>query len=333
MTFICAMLCLQCSGQLTAQEKLHYWNDSEAFLQNQASFLFNKSYEILSAYPPGTTLSNERQLALASLDALMHDVRLDNGAAFMAFMNQLYNNIALELRKNKPGGREIRIFRLYNHGFIIQTASVTVAIDLIRGGRADHPYVSETLIQSIVEQCDILFITHAHGDHADPVVAKMFGEQKKQVITPEELWKNQDIPVHIIRGNDMVREIIPLQAKNASLFVQVFPGTQGDVLNNVYTITLPEGQTIMHTGDQDFIEDMAAKTGVGKVDILFVQCWMMPMERFVAGVKPALVITGHENEMLHTIDHRESYWLTFRRISETKAPFVIMAWGESYTIP
>jgi L-ascorbate metabolism protein UlaG (beta-lactamase superfamily) len=137
----------------------------------------------------------------------------------------------------------------------------------------------------------------------------------------------------MIRGNDVVRETILLQAKNTSLSVLVYPGTQGNVLNNVYVITLPEGQTIMHTGDQDFIEDLAAKMGAGQVDILFVQCWMLPMDQFVAGVKPALVITGHENEMLHTIDHRESYWLTFRRISEAKALFVIMAWGESYTIP
>ena len=326
----CVIPCFLCCGQIIAQEKLHYWNDSEAYLQNQASFIYEEAYKVLAAYPPGTILHSERRLALASLDALMHDTRLDNGPAFMAYMNKIYNDIAINLRNNKPTGREIRIFRLYDHGFILQTPSVTIAIDMIRGGRADNPFVNESLIQSIVEQCDILFITHTHGDHADPVVARMFGEQHKQVIVPEDFWKNPDIPLHVVRGNEIVRETIVLQGKNISLPVQVYPGKQGNILNNVYIITLPEGQTIMHTGDQDFVEDLAAKTGIGKIDILFVQCWMLPMEQFVAGVNPALIITGHENEMLHTIDHRESYWLTFRRISDVKAPYIIMAWGESY---
>ena len=330
---ICAIPLLFNGGRLTAQEKLHYWSDSETYLQAQASYIFDEAYKVLSAHPPGTVVGSERRLALASLDALMHDTRLDNGTAFMSFMNQIYSNIALELRKNKPTGKTIRIFRLYDHGFILQTSSVTIAIDMIRGGRTDNPFVNETLIHSIVEQCDILFITHAHSDHADPVVAKMFCDQGKQVIAAEDIWKKADIPIHIIRGKDMIRESIPLQARNTALTVHVFPGTQGNVLNNVYLITLPEGQTIMHTGDQDFSEDLLAKAGAHKIDILFVQCWMLPMDQFVAGIKPALVITGHENEMLHTIDHREAYWLTFKRMSGVKVPYLIMAWGESYTTP
>ena len=59
---------------------------------------------------------------------------------------------------------------------------------------------------------------------------------------------------------------------------------------------------------------------------------MMPMEKFVSGIQPALVITGHENEMGHTIDHREAYWLTFRRMNGIKVPYVVMAWGESYIV-
>jgi len=330
LTIIFAIPCLWFCQQLSAQEKLHYWNESEAYLQDQASYIYEAVYKVLAAHPPGIQLGNERRLALASLDALLHDTRLDNGTAFFAYINQRYSNISLALQDNKPSGQEIRIFRLYNHGFIIQTSSVTLAVDMIRGGRADNSFVSDELIQSIVNQCDILFITHAHGDHADPVVAKLFYEQGKQVIVPEELWKNMDMSLRVLRGrNDMIQEKILIKEKNISLSVRVYPGMQENVLNNVYLITLPEGQTIMHTGDQDFSEDLAAKAGAQKINILFVQCWMMPMAQFVAGVNPELIITGHENEMLHSIDHRESYWLTFRRMSEIRASYVIMAMGES----
>jgi len=315
-----------------AQEKLHYWNDSESYLQDQASFIIEQAYNVLTAHPPGTTINSERQLALASLDALLHDTRLDNGTAFLAFMNQMAGKVAGELQQNKPTGREIRVFRFYNHGFVVQTQQVTIAIDLIRGGRPNEPFINESLMRSIVEQCDILFITHAHGDHTDLSVINMFAEQGKDVILPEPVLKEMNPPLRVMRGDDMITETIHLQTKNLSLPVSVFPGSQGNILNNVYMITLPDGQTIMHTGDQDFSEDLAAKAGACNIDILFVQCWMLPMDKFVAGVKPALVITGHENEMLHTIDHREAYWLTFRRISEITAPYVIMAWGESYNI-
>ena len=328
---VCVVLCIF-NVKISAQEKLHYWNDSETFLQDQASLIFEEVYRILAAHPPGTTVSSERRLALLSLDALLHDTRLDKGKAFMAHMQHITANIAAELRKRKPSEREIRYFLLYNHGFIVQTPDVTVAIDLVRGGNADQRYISDTLMRSIVEQCDILFISHVHGDHADRAVAQMFCEQGKNVIVPEEFWKDMAPQLRVVRGTDMTQEMIRLPARNTSLSVRIYPGYQGNILNNVYSITLPGGQTIVHTGDQSYNEDMAAKIGASKIDVLLVQCWMMPMEKFVSGVKPALIITGHANEMGHSIDHREAYWLTFRRMSEVKVPYIVMAWGESYTV-
>ena len=327
------IFCLLLNAQLLAQEKLQYWSDSETYLQDQASSAFEKAYQVLAAHPPAASVSNERMIALLSLDILLHDTRLDNGTAFMSYMKNLTGNLLSELRKIKPTGNEICIFRFYNHGFIIKTPTVTVGIDLIRGGNAAKPFISDSLMRSVAEQCDILFITHAHGDHADIAVAKMFCEKGKLVIVPEEIWKDMPPQFRILRGTDIIRESVSLPAKNATLTVQVYPGRQGNILNNVYAITLPEGQTIMHTGDQDYSDDLVAKiSGSIKVDILLVQCWMIPMEKFVSGVRPKLVISGHENEMGHTIDHRESYWLTFRRMVDVKVPFVVMAWGESYCL-
>ena len=327
------IFCLLLNTQLWAQEKLHYWSDSENYLQDQASATFEKAYKVFAAHPPGVNAGDERKLALLSLDILLHDTRMDKGAAFMSYMKNTTSNLLSELRKAKPTGKEIRIFRFYNHGFIVKTPTVTVGIDLVRGGNAAKPFINDTLMLAVVEQCDILFITHAHGDHADIAVAKMFCDQGKDVIVPNEIWKDMPSHVRILRGAELIRESIRLPAKNASLTVQVYPGHQGKVLNNVYIITLPEGQTIMHTGDQDYSDDLIAKiAGNAKVDVLLVQCWMIPMEKFVSGINPKLVISGHENEMGHSIDHREAYWLTFRRMSNLKDPFIVMAWGESYSV-
>ena len=58
-------------------------------------------------------------------------------------------------------------------------------------------------------------------------------------------------------------------------------------------------------------------------------------------VCPELVITGHENEMGHAIDHREPYWLTYQRkvgsdrfggsrLIGYDVPLLVMTWGEAY---
>jgi len=336
------MLCVQ----MQAQEKLHYWNDSDAYLQDQATLIFEQAYKIFAAYPPDVTVGDERKMALYALDALLHDTRIDHGTAFISYLERITGNIAVELQKSKPSGREIRFFRCYNDGFIIKTATVTVGIDLVRGGTADKPFIGKSVIRTLVDQCDILFISHGHGDHTDPVVIDMFLEQGKKVIVPEDFKKDTSPRLHVLRGTQPIRETISIPAKNtgllqdvrndgsrkdASLSVFAYPGQQGAMMNNVYLITLPEGQTIMHTGDQDYKEDIGVqiKRNNIKVDILLVQCWMMPMNKFVSEVNPSLIILGHENEMGHTIDHREAYWLTFRRMSEVKIPYIVMAWGES----
>jgi L-ascorbate metabolism protein UlaG (beta-lactamase superfamily) len=330
MAVVSLAFCSMLTSQLSAQEKLHYWGDSEQYLQEQAALVFAQAYRVFAAHPPGINQCDEREFALLSLDVLLHDTRLDKGTAFMSYMNSIISNLLSELQNAKPTGKEIRFFRFYNHGFIVKTPTVTIGIDLVRGGNAENPFIDATLMQSIVEQCDILFITHAHGDHADISVAKMFCEQGKNVIAPVEIWKDMPPQFRVLRGADVVRETIRLSAKNTPFTVGVYPGQQGNLPNNVYIITLPEGQTIVHTGDQDYTDDLAAKVGAFSIDVLLVQCWMMPMEKFVSGIQPALVITGHENEMGHTIDHREAWWLTFRRLSGIKAPYVVMAWGESY---
>ena len=333
LTIISLILCLLNTEKLSAQEKLHYWSNSETFLQDQASIAFETAYRVLETHPPQRVINDERRLALLTLDVLLHDTRLDNGVAFRSIMNQITNNLITELKKPKPAYHETHFYRFYNHGFIIQTSTVTVGIDLVRGINADNSFISDTLMRSLVEQCDVLFITHAHRDHADLSVAQMFCEQGKQVIVPEEIWKNVDLPLRLMRGEEMIHETVHLQDSQISLSVRVYPGHQGEVLNNVYMITLPEGQTIMHTGDQDYTEDLAAQLNRSvKVDVLLVHCWMMPMEPLVSAINPALVICGHENEVGHTIDHREAYWLTFKRMKEVKAPYVIMAWGESYLL-
>jgi hypothetical protein len=66
------------------------------------------------------------------------------------------------------------------------------------------------------------------------------------------------------------------------------------------------------------------------VDVLFPNCWTNSLGRMIRGVNPELVITGHENEMSHTVEHREDYTQTWNRLFESRYPALVMTWGESY---
>lgn len=317
---------------LSAQQKMNYWKDVDGFLQDQSTLQFNQAYKVLDIFPPAVKASEERKLALFTLDALLHDTRLDGGKSFHLYMENVALRVLNELN-HKPEKNKLKFIKLYNHSFIVQSSEATVAFDLIRGGSNEKPFIPDSIMQAIVDHCDILFVSHSHSDHADQAVAKMFYERKKTVITPTGMWENISPYIRPIRGNTLIKETIKLYPKNSSLTVNVFPGHQDEVLNNMYALTLPDGQTVLHTGDQyntndeEWIEHIREKV---KVDVLLVHCWMASMDKVVAGIDPSLIICGHENEMEHSINHREAYWLSFLRMQHITKPYIIMAWGETY---
>lgn len=313
-----------------AQERMDFWRDATGLLEEQSRLLFGQSYAVLDKHGPSTTPGEERKLALYALDALLHDTRLDTGDALFTFMDGVGKRVLRGLDTPVAAG-EIRVHRLYNQAAIVQTPTVTIAFDLVRGGIGKRQFFSDSLMQAIVDRCDVLFVTHEHGDHADPAVAHMFSNQRKEVIVPNGLWEDLSPQIIPIRENRLEARPFTLKKKNITLDVAVFPGHQDKVANNVYIVTTPEKKTVVHTGDQSNTDDVPRLATIGQqhdVDILLAHCWMRPMEQIVAGIDPALVILGHENEMGHTIDHREAYWLTFRRIAALTHPAVVMAWGE-----
>jgi len=334
-TLICCFLFL--GNPFFAQEiqrPLNYWRNPDGLLQEQAVLLFEQAHTILEKYPPSAVACEERKLALFSLDALLHDVRLDNTKALKDYVERRFLHVLEKLNNEEPNENEMRVHKLFNHGFIVRTPSVTIGFDIFRGGQPQNPFVSDSVIQSIVSRCDILFVSHEHGDHADQSVAQIFCDQGKMVITPPGLWENMSSNIKHLRKENTITEKIDIPTKNIALTVRVFPGHQDSVTNNVYAVTTPEGITAMHTGDQYNAADMQWITRVSdevKVDVFLVHCWMPEIEKTVDGINPGLIIIGHENEMNHGVANREPYWLTFRRFANVSVPYIVMAWGESFT--
>lgn len=313
------------------QEPLHYWRQVDSFMIAQANKTFTLVHELLQDAPPSTAFSLKRQSALMHIDWVMHDTRLDHSAPVYQFIEDRIQHVVDDLAK--PVKKGVKVYKLYNHGFVVKSKTVTIAFDLIRGANRNHPpFISSQLMEQVVAHCDVLFVSHEHGDHADREIAQMFVDKGKTVVAPPGLWDDLGRYAKHLRAETILEETITL-ANKEPIHIKIMPGHQDDVPNNVYLVSTPEGITVAHTGDQwnkekdgwiDTVKDHAS------VDILLVHCWAMPLERMANGFDPKLIITGHENELIHSVDHREPYWLNERRMKQVKQPKVYMTWGEHY---
>lgn len=328
------LLCLLlCTMQVMAQEKTNvkngeFWGKSEAYLHKQAFQMFGLIDEALTENPPVVGAPMVRKLALYNLDAMLHETKYDDTEPFYNFVDSRMQKLLAEL--DKPVKKGLKIFKVYNDGFIARTKSTTIAFDVVRGVIQGKEIIHEEFIKQIVEHCDILFLTHNHGDHADRLVANLFIEAGKPVIAPTNIWPDDENIQHL-RSDEVIEQEIALN-NGKKLQIKILPGHQSDMMNNIYVVTTEDKKTIVQTGDQYNKEDMNWLVNIHqeipRPDALLVNCWTHRMNDLVEGFAPKCVITGHENEMGHTIDHREAFWLTFQKMKEIKRDYIVMGWGE-----
>lgn len=307
-----------------AEYAWEYWRNPDGYLDDQANVLFGLIDATLGRNPATPKPSAERQLALASLDALLHDTRNDDSPALHAFLDMRMARVLAQL-KERSKKKGVELFKLYNDGFVVRAGGATVGFDLC-GTRQGVKYIPDSLMREIVGLCDMLFISHRDPDHADAIVVDMASEAGIPVYGPED-YPNEK--TEKVRMEDFGSRL----AKG--LEVQALPGHQDELQNNIYVVTFPNGHTVAHCGDQYNREDLAWLKTVSEkmarpLDILIIDCWALELKETVEGFSPHLVVFGHENEMGHTIDHREAFWLTQHKSNTLPVPSVILSWGEGY---
>ncbi len=295
---------------------------------------------ILQTYKPDLIEFPERRAALIRLDDILHIESAPAKPLVQEFYKMRLEQSIEEIERTKVTDG-MRIWKLYNHGFLVRTATVSFTFDIVPGTRTPGFELPAEWLRRLVAQSDATFISHLHGDHANREVAKLFLAQHKPVIAPEGLWKEDaDLSRQLTYPTRSTTEIheIPIRAGSRVLKVVTYPGHQGKpVLVNVNLVTTPEDFTVIQTGDQSGDEgpgsDFDWLTQIGRdhhVDVLMPNCWANGLHRIVRGVNPELIITGHENEMAHTVDHREDYTQTYERLFGLHYPYIVMTWGESY---
>lgn len=317
------------------------------YLDRQAKVFLDSVSVLLNQFPP-TTLPEARERGMAKLlmDAVFHE----HFAAFrkpaQEFFRERVDKVIHELETTKVE-EGVRIWKIYDMGFIARTKTVTLAFDLVSGITSDSPdfAMNDEQVERLAKQCDALLITHRHEDHADKVVAEKFLQLGLPVLATKQTWKDEPVSEKIIHPEREAGKIQSLKLKNYTLDLIVYPGHQLKSIDcNNYLVKTPEGIWLAHIGDQinegDFMVDwdwIDKIKDTQKVDVLMTNAWTTDIMRIVKGYSPKLVLPGHEIELGHTVWDRLPYWgddaylgLNYAELKKSEYPVVVTVWGESF---
>ncbi|MGW8181169.1 MAG: MBL fold metallo-hydrolase, partial [bacterium] len=239
----------------------HYWDDIDGFFNHQAKVTLELVKMALVRFPPTLPEPFEHRMALLMMDGVLHDLTAPERLAVQEFFHSRMRQALKELTGTQVEMGAM-IWKLYNHGFIVRTPTVSIAFDLVRGysaGAEGFP-IPDTLLEQIVHHCDVLFISHHHGDHADEHVAQAFIDLGKPVVAPHEVWAGKPIHEEITHLKRDASKAQELSVRNGeqTLRIVLYPGHQGKSIdNNVPIVFTPEGMSFSQTGDQSNIEDFA----------------------------------------------------------------------------
>lgn len=316
------------------KDPVYFWGKQNAYINGQTYRALSLVDEILAEEPPaaGVSPSHGRQAALMLVDAALHDARMDSSEVVAQFMDMRMERVLEDLaRPLTKGGK---VYRLYNSGTIVRTPEVTIAWDIYRGPRkfkgGERRLLTDSVARVLVENCDIMFLTHNHSDHVDPDVIRMFLDAGKPVVAPDEILPQEKRIIHV-RPEKIASESFTA-ANGVKLDCTIIPGHQDHLQNNIVIARTPSGFGACMTGDQwhdgdkEWIFDLKGK--IPPVDLLITHCWAYNLPEFVGAFSPRVAVTSHENELGHTADHREALWLSLRKAEATDPQCVVMTWGE-----
>ncbi len=307
----------------------------ESGLENQTRLALATASELLDENPPAPVPSSlNRQAAMHIIDGIFHDTRFDGSSHIKTFVDNRCQGVLESL--SRPLESRAEVHKLYNSGMIVRTPNATIAFDICRGAKSGTDgLIADSTARAIVEKCDILFLTHNHPDHVDPTVARMFLEQGKPVVAPDEVLPNIEGITH---DRDTAVWHSNYTLKNGeTIAATILPGHQDHLHNNIYILTTPDGFRIAFTGDQWLKADeewlFALEGKIEPVDLLMPICWARNFPQFVNLFSPSNVVSIHENEIIfHGIDHRESYWLSEAKLRALPVRSYLLTIGETLPI-
>ncbi|MCL5277118.1 MAG: MBL fold metallo-hydrolase [Deltaproteobacteria bacterium] len=154
-------------------------------------------------------------------------------------------------------------------------------------------YIDPWEIKKLGSKADIILVTHDHFDHLSVPDIRKISKKDTVVVATDAVKKHLSSDVRVVRPGDRIVigdvRIAAVYAYNPSK--PFHPKAAGNV---GYIVTM-NGESIYHTGDTEFIEEMKAL----KADVLLVPVggkYTSDVDdaiRIVAAVKPRLAVPMH----------------------------------------
>jgi L-ascorbate metabolism protein UlaG (beta-lactamase superfamily) len=255
---------------------------------------YSQIQTILRSHPPCAGNKEIRRDAILALDEALKDDYARIDPHMQAFYKNMMGFVETEINEYVSAG--VRIWSMYNHGYIVKTPSTVFAFDIV-GGYSQWNY---RIPDTILEQIQVLFVSHRHGDHRDESVTDDVVAFGGEVVAPSEDEETLGYgTIYLSPGEELTV---------AGLEVKAYGGLHGDTPVRIYEVTTPEGLTIMHTGDNQTSDTLP--DGV-TVDILFLNAWVNDsgaasaidgMRNSINKLSPSLTIPGHIQELYHDYD-------------------------------
>ncbi|MHB1000518.1 MAG: MBL fold metallo-hydrolase [Armatimonadota bacterium] len=305
-------------------------NRSDPHLWIEDTFNFIKKG--LEMNPPKTGNPAIRRELFLMLDNPLH---VETGDEYHTALNEFYRSfmdgIVGEIRDARVT-RGMRIWHIYNMGFVVKTPNHTIAFDIYTREKDPNRYwmtfLTEKQTKDLAQIVDVAFVSHWHDDHASREFLDAMSAAGKTVYVPldPDNYKKVEKGIIPIRTTSKDSPI-----KVGDIRINCYPGFQ-DIPCNVYVVDV-DGYTISQNGDNcthNIYKDIAANH---TVDVALANCWSGTNE-YIMSLNPRIYITGHENELQHGISHRIAYLNTFGNIDrlgldENQPKPVILSCGES----
>ena len=246
-----------------------------------------------------------------------------------------------------PDG-SLRLWRIYNMGYIIKGPTHTVAIDITARPKfydvVEGRFMPDTNVvvwceadwKRLANLADMIFVTHPHGDHYNRAGIEAFVAAKKPVVVPCDLvaYAANRPPKKGPDGKYVAEKEILTTAPCCvkltedhlepvdvgGVKVRNFLGNQGvNVPCNVYLIDI-DGVLVADNGDNYDMDKERMLSKCPPADVIIASTWnnVQGMVNCCAGAPgfdrtKSVLLPSHENELGHSVDHRESYHEMYTR--------------------
>lgn len=212
------------------------------------------------------------------------------------------------LRGPRPSGSELQVAKLYSSGVVLRTREACIGIDICYGeGLYDSEFKEE-----LADMLDVLYVTHAHGDHYDIELMKMMLAKGKPVVGPHTMarhFTSVSGEKHFWEDTHLEPELIGGVANT-----QAYMSGQGDEPCLLYLIQIGQWR-VTHIGDNSKHDNEAKIYPLyERADIVIgpvFQGVVNYLNNTLAAPNPGNIeqfyLNIHENEWHHTVDHRVSY--------------------------